>query len=455
MIAQIVDHAFVKDRIDYLAMLQAVAAADAPLPAEVVAALAAEGVSIEEFRAALTALLDEGKKDLEKPRRQNESRQAFISSKRTLSLMQSALETYYEVRNPQEILTGGQGQGLAAGDAPITDRQLSETAAGLIAGEELRLFEQFSTTDAGWSSVLYAKAYAAWNGRHPFRPHPAAPFTMSDTARVVLLGDWATGVPRARKVGDAARAILLADRGNREQHVIHLGDVYYSGWSDEYRSRFFPYWPVRSGEEDLATSWCLNGNHDMYSGGEGYFRTLLGNPLFARQQGSSFFSLGNAYWLVLGLDSAYEDEALQEPQDSWAIREMQASGRANLLLSHHQPFSAYDHPSPYLLRQLEPALGRGLVRGWFWGHEHRCSVYEPRHGVEYGRCIGHGGIPSWVDDPHFPPGVRYTFRESFESGLETWALFGFAVLDFDGPSIQVGYFDEDGQQAYREELSAR
>jgi hypothetical protein len=30
-----------------------------------------------------------------------------------------------------------------------------------------------------------------------------------------------------------------------EQHVIHLGDVYYSGWEFEYRERLLKYWPVK------------------------------------------------------------------------------------------------------------------------------------------------------------------------------------------------------------------
>ena len=33
------------------------------------------------------------------------------------------------------------------------------------------------------------------------------------------------------------------------------------------------------------TSWALNGNHDMYSGGWGYFDHLLADERFSRQRG--------------------------------------------------------------------------------------------------------------------------------------------------------------------------
>jgi hypothetical protein len=46
----------------------------------------------------------------------------------------------------------------------------------------------------------------------------------------------------------------------------------------------------------------------------------------------------------------------------------------------------------------------------------------------------------------YPPLVSYEYRRyiSGSLGLEHWALFGFAVLDFDGPRIHVRYVDEDG-----------
>src|SRR5262249_11789806 len=150
-----------------------------------------------------------------------------------------------------------------------TDRELVDVAGP---EGERKLFEKFSVTDTGWASVLVAEGIRKFRGLRPFNSRPADPVSIGNHARVVLLADWATGIPRAQKVGAAIRQVLFGDGGGgREQHVIHLGDVYYAGWEREYKKRFLPYWPVRSGEQDRVSSWCLNGNHDMYSGGFGYF----------------------------------------------------------------------------------------------------------------------------------------------------------------------------------------
>jgi hypothetical protein len=67
------------------------------------------------------------------------------------------------------------------------------------------------------------------------------------------------------------------------------------GEKDEYMERMFPFWPVTSAERNSIGSWSLNGNHDMYSGGEGYFDTLLRKEYMLRWHGddagepSSFF----------------------------------------------------------------------------------------------------------------------------------------------------------------------
>ena len=70
-------------------------------------------------------------------------------------------------------------------------------------------------------------------GNHPFNPRPAA-HAISDSARLVVVGDWGTGLPRARAVASyMAEEVADALAHGREAHVIHLGDVYYSGLPSE------------------------------------------------------------------------------------------------------------------------------------------------------------------------------------------------------------------------------
>ena len=119
------------------------------------------------------------------------------------------------------------------------------------------------------------------------------------------------------------------------------------------------------------TSWSLNGNHDMYSGGYGYFGTLLADPRFAAQHSAdgtstSFFRL-TAPWLgvrrpghLLGPGRAVKGASavLQDPQAEYVAKVAGASERKLVLLSHHQLAPVYDQArlGPVLTAKLGPVL---------------------------------------------------------------------------------------------------
>jgi hypothetical protein len=451
MIAQLLQREFVLGRMRRARTLEGDLANRAASDPSLAALFQGVRVQTDEVRNALNEIEAAAARESAKPSKPIEE-EVYIPQDRIVSLFQSALEEYYEKVAREMVQGGTAGRQLVGSRVPITDRELVG-----VAGPEgqRKLFEQFSVTDAGWSSVLVAEGIRAARGWRDFNPQPADPITISNRARIVLVADWATGIPRAQKVGAAIRQELFGDGGGgREQHVIHLGDVYYAGWEREYRNRFLPYWPVKQGEEGQVSSWCLNGNHDMYSGGFGYFDYLLADPRFARQQGSSFFSMQNDHWSILGLDTAYDDESLRDPQPEWVERTLTSSGRAGLLLSHHQLFSAYDLVKPLIFERVSRVVAAGRVRAWFWGHEHRCALYKGRDGVQYARCVGHGGVPTYAPSAPTPPTVLYEFRDSFGGFFEKWSLFGFAVLDFEDDRIQVRYLNEDGQQHHKETLHA-
>jgi len=320
---------------------------------------------------------------------------------------------------------------------------------------EVDVFRKFGPCDAGWVETVLSEGIARLSDRPAFPQH-APEVALADDARIVVVGDWGTGLSGAQAVGrQMARAVVEARREEREVHVLHLGDVYYSGWKEEYETRFLPYWPVR---EPLAgvTSWALNGNHDMYSGGRGYFGYLLRHPLFAAQQGSSHFRLANEHWQLLGLDSAYDDDDLAGGQGAWVKQQLRASDRRTMLLTHHEPFSRFAtgiHPP--LLGKLAPAFEVRPVDAWLWGHEHLCCVYdrqlEPY--VNYGSCIGHGGVPMLAMEGGQREGVAWTFSEStVRETDDRWQRFGFAVLDFKGPDLSIAYCDDAGELGHTEQV---
>ena len=273
---------------------------------------------------------------------------------------------------------------------------------------------------------------------------------VADRVRLVVVGDWGSGIPRAQKVANEMRKSVTEARGaGLPVHVVHLGDVYYSGWGFEYEKRFLPFWPVAPNEAETTGSWCLNGNHDMYSGGHAYYGVALEDARFKPwHRGSSFFSLVNTHWKILGLDSSWEDSALVKPQPDWLRDELKGAGtRKTMLLSHHQLFSAYETAGAAIPAAVAPILAQFPVTSWFWGHEHRCVLYGAHANVGFARCLGNGGIPVYMwhkdADPYVAP-ATYEYRKFIQNGVERWALFGFAVLDFDGPAITVRYIDEDG-----------
>src|ERR1700733_9899565 len=100
----------------------------------------------------------------------------------------------------------------------------------------------------------------------------------------------------------------------RPHYSIHLGDVYYVGDPAEVganflgipnpRYQFAPCkWPLGS-----EGAFALNGNHEMYARGYGYFDDILpklgvrGSP---HGQRASYFCLENDHWRIIALDTGY------------------------------------------------------------------------------------------------------------------------------------------------------
>jgi hypothetical protein len=385
---------------------------------------------------------------------------AFISRDPIISLLQSALEEYYSHEHPEEIVTAPPSDDerrRPGDDIVVSDIRLKNAPLPRRTPDGRRVFDKFSITDIRWVQSKIAEGIRAFRGKHALNTTAVPRCEMPERVRLVIVGDWGSGLPRARKVANEMRKIIADGNANGlAQHVIHLGDVYYSGWAREYNEYVLPYWPVTPGEAGIIGSWSANGNHDMYSGGHGYFDVLLADERFHRQAQSSFFSFINKHWKILGLDTAWENASLCDPQPSWIEDEIGQESRRIMFLSHHQPFSAYENGEKKLVDKVSPILERHPIDAWFWGHEHRCMLYKPFANVQYGRCIGHGGIPVYMwhkESDNYPEPGAYEYRAYYQKGLERWALFGFTVLDFDGPNLTVRYIDENGYQHKTEVLA--
>jgi len=95
--------------------------------------------------------------------------------------------------------------------------------------------------------------------------------------------DWGTGLTES----DLVMARLTT---HNPAYLIHLGDVYYAGTKKEERGPFFlAHWPTTP----EGRSFTLNSNHEMYSGGHGYFNVALADTRFKAQCGTSYFRVGD------------------------------------------------------------------------------------------------------------------------------------------------------------------
>ena len=324
--------------------------------------------------------------------------------------------------------------------------------------------------------------------------------TLPANATVAVIGDWGTGT-------DEAIDLLKEVKKHQPDVIIHLGDIYYSGTETETHKFFLDILnDVLERDKNPIAVYNMTGNHDMYSGGEGFYKLLPETnpgPLFKAEQAqqASYFCLRSedGAWQFLGMDTGLHDHDpftvstdityLEDSEVEWHVdkirRHSQAGGRT-ILLSHHQLFSAFDAigkgvetpageeaANPKLLAsfrefQKAAAEGQGDIAAWFWGHEHNLDIYEPYLGLAKGRCMGHGAIPHFkdenpyqvvdgltsppqlVDDPNRP-------GEKLKLGtIDDVYAHGFVIIKLDDRSktATAGYYQETDYSSpmYEEKL---
>ncbi|MBV9936248.1 MAG: metallophosphoesterase [Actinobacteria bacterium] len=279
---------------------------------------------------------------------------------------------------------------------------------------------------AGWN---FLKTKLGRQNRHALLPwpKPSDSVHLPAGAKVAVLGDWGTGLYGAPRIADA-----IEQQGSDYAALVHLGDVYYSGTEKETAHRLIQAWP----KIDAPSRFC-NSNHEMYSGGAPYFTETL--PTYG--QTSSAFVVETDDWLLIGLDTAYDEYTLADGQLEWLGGVLQNQGdRGVVLLSHHMLYPRYpsQHESPAgLQRQLADVLNSRRVTAWYWGHEHLCSIFDPHPNWGlYGRCVGHSGYPYGRKDFGDAPLEKLAHDASFRTVAARAEAPQSLVLD--GPNHDIG-----------------
>jgi hypothetical protein len=157
----------------------------------------------------------------------------------------------------------------------------------------------------------------------------------------------------------------------------------------------------------------------------------------------------------------------------WLTRIVSAAGdRKAVLFSHHQPFSLLDSQGPKLVEKLGRLLAAGKIFAWYWGHEHRCVLYDrhPAWGM-HGRCIGHGGYPYFRDALGEWPVQDGVWRRHGAKNMVPGALIldapnkyvageedkyganGYVTLEFEGAHVNEVIHEPDGTVLRQQELA--
>ena len=342
----------------------------------------------------------------------------------------------------------------------------------------------YSTCDPLWSIAL--AIYLAWKAS--LDPIPYVRYASLDDFVIPLadkpdlvidvIADWGTGL-------DDARWLLSEVMKKAPDVLLHLGDVYYAGTADEFRGNFLD--PINAIAPNIPV-YTLSGNHDMYAGGAPFYWVLTqlnATPaLQPYQQKASYFCLRSANWQILGMDTGLHDcdpltvttnvTFLDAKEAAWHVDKLNnAGGRQTILLSHHQPFTAFGDgvgqgPSgkplaynPNLYSVFGPFLSD--IALWLWGHEHNFEVFNPYLGLKNGRCVGAAAIPCLkAQDPYgliqnpdlqgqsalpsLLPGVM-------ELGVNSdgWYFHNYAILTLRSPKSQfkdsqIHYYELDSSK---------
>jgi hypothetical protein len=332
----------------------------------------------------------------------------------------------------------------------------NEQAAELYASEL-----KYSVCDAfGWSEcVTTYLAYKAQSKALPYRPNLDVVVDLGTKSKIAIIGDWGTGDP-------VAINLLQEVKKLSPDVLLHLGDVYYACTQSEAHYNFLDICKLVVGNSIPLYTLC--GNHDMYSGGSGYYWLVdqIG-------QQSSYFCLQNPSWQFVAVDTGHNDNnpgtvatnmtdlvsADGWSEASWAVQKIESAGtRKSVLLSHHQLFSAFgsvgnigDQPyayNPNLFKTFQSVLAN--IEWWFWGHEHTLGIYAPYMGLKRGRCVGASAVPVLINQQSYTTATGLqTLNNSPMPAWDANGILGnngkeydncFAIMTLNGASAKVDYY---------------
>jgi hypothetical protein len=245
------------------------------------------------------------------------------------------------------------------------------------------------------------------------------------------------------------------------KQFIHLGDIYYAGSKSECQD-FIKY--TTKLHTDVNELWCLSGNHEYISAGQGFFEDVLPHcGSKSTPQEASFFSLVNDEnkVLLIALDTGYKctnftmppaseqmdiTTYLDKAQNQWLEKTLNNYVDYRVILLSHHPLASDKWPDHYfnhLLMQQIAAKNRNIILS-IAGHDHRCVIYPYQYGpIEKVLTIGHASMPIIQNDYHtncaFCP-IEKDFIPSFK---DNYGNNGFINILLDKDNIKINFYQVD------------
>jgi hypothetical protein len=317
-----------------------------------------------------------------------------------------------------------------------------------------------SECDPLWAECLTTYlAYKLSGQSLPYRPNLNPVFPLEANTTLAIIGDWGTG-------DKVAINLLNEIKKLAPQVLLHLGDIYYAGTHNEEQANFLDICRTTLGNKIPIFSMC--GNHDMYSGGQGYY--WLVDQL---NQQASYFCLENEDWQFLAMDTGHNDHNPLTvatnmtslvtmgnwAEENWLLDKINLAGnRQTVLLSHHQLFSPFGSVgsmdgqpyayNPNLRATFQAVMAK--VAWWFWGHEHTLGIYDPYMNLQRGRCLGASAVPVFTDQQSYSSasglqtygdGPMPTWNKNAQLGNNGESYNNcFAIMTLNGPSANVDYY---------------
>lgn len=268
----------------------------------------------------------------------------------------------------------------------------------------------FAGLDPNWIELFLSYI---WYQEYPaeyalFATTPAHLIAEADKPMsIAIFGDWGTGAYNDCGFSSPSTLVARGILSLQPDISVHLGDVYYAGAEAQISDRLLKDFPAGT-----MASFTMNGNHEMFDGANAYFKTALSNPVFLKQQQTSYFAVQIQDYFIIGLDTAYFDASLfhlagtvSDQKQLEFIKSLQIKPHQKIiLLTHHNALSLDGSKiNDPLFSQIYSALGNRYPDYWYYGHMHNGVVYN-NSAVQGGyicnsglspqiRCFGHASIP--------------------------------------------------------------